>query len=110
MKAEISRLSRLGVGIGWNHVEYEALGQNFHNRGRRTEEQIPLLRALWTQEVVNFKGRWNQVTNAGINPLPVQRPIPIWMGADREFVGRTAKRSSRVKYPPVGGFRWSGPV
>ena len=72
---------RLGVGIGWNHVEYEALGQNFHNRGRRTEEQIPLLRALWTQEVVNFKGRWNHVTDAGINPLPVQRPIPIWMGA-----------------------------
>ena len=83
--AEVDVLSggrlRLGVGIGWNHVEYEALGQNFHNRGRRTEEQIPLLRALWTQEVVNFKGRWNQVTNAGINPLPVQRPIPIWMGA-----------------------------
>ena len=83
--AEVDVLSggrlRLGVGIGWNHVEYEALGQNFHNRGRRTEEQIPLLRALWTQEVVNFKGRWNQVTNAGINPFPVQRPIPIWMGA-----------------------------
>ena len=83
--AEVDVLSggrlRLGVGIGWNHVEYEALGQNFHNRGRRTEEQIALLRALWTQEVVNFKGRWNHVTDAGINPLPVQRPIPIWMGA-----------------------------
>jgi probable F420-dependent oxidoreductase len=83
--AEVDVLSggrlRLGVGIGWNHVEYEALGQNFHNRGRRSEEQIPLLRALWTQEVVNFKGRWHQVTHAGINPLPVQRPIPIWMGA-----------------------------
>jgi probable F420-dependent oxidoreductase len=83
--AEVDVLSggrlRLGVGIGWNHVEYEALGQNFHNRGRRSEEQIPLLRALWTQEVVNFKGRWEQVTHAGINPLPVQRPIPIWMGA-----------------------------
>ena len=83
--AEVDVLSggrlRLGVGIGWNHVEYEALGQNFHNRGRRTEEQISLLRALWTQEVVNFKGRWNHVTDAGINPLPVQRPIPIWMGA-----------------------------
>ena len=83
--AEVDVLSggrlRLGVAIGWNHVEYEALGQNFHNRGRRTEEQIPLLRALWTQEVVNFKGRWNHVTDAGINPLPVQRPIPIWMGA-----------------------------
>ena len=83
--AEVDILSggrlRLGVGIGWNHVEYEALGQNFHNRGRRTEEQIPLLRALWSQEVVNFKGRWDHVTDAGINPLPVQRPISIWMGA-----------------------------
>jgi probable F420-dependent oxidoreductase len=83
--AEVDVLScgrlRLGVGIGWNHVEYEALGQNFNNRGRHSEEQISLLRALWTQEVVNFKGRWHQLTNAGINPLPVQRPIPIWMGA-----------------------------
>jgi probable F420-dependent oxidoreductase len=83
--AEVDVLSggrlRLGVGIGWNHVEYEALGQDFHNRGRRSAEQISLLRALWTQEVVNFQGRWHQVTHAGINPLPVQRPIPIWMGA-----------------------------
>jgi probable F420-dependent oxidoreductase len=82
--AEVDVLSggrlRLGVGIGWNHVEYEALGQDFHNRGRRSVEQISLLRALWTQEVVNFQGRWHRVTNAGINPLPVQRPIPIWMG------------------------------
>jgi len=72
---------RLGIGVGWNHVEYEALGQNFHDRGRRSEEQIALLRSLWTEEVVNFRGRWDQVTHAGINPLPVQRPIPIWMGA-----------------------------
>ena len=71
---------RLGIGTGWNHVEYEALGENFHDRGRRSEEQIDLLRALWTQEVVNFKGRWHQVTYAGIKPLPVQRPIPIWLG------------------------------
>ena len=83
--AEVDLLSggrlRLGVGIGWNHVEYEALGENFRNRGRRSEEQIELLRTLWTQQVVNFEGRWNKVTHAGINPLPVQRPIPIWMGA-----------------------------
>jgi probable F420-dependent oxidoreductase len=83
--AEVDMLSggrlRLGVGIGWNHVEYEALGQDFHDRGRRSEEQIALLRSLWTQEVVNFNGRWHQVSHAGINPLPVQRPIPIWMGA-----------------------------
>lgn len=83
--AEVDVLSggrlRLGIGVGWNHVEYEALDQNFHDRGRRSEEQIALLRSLWTEEVVNFRGRWHQVTHAGINPLPVQRPIPIWMGA-----------------------------
>jgi len=72
---------RLGIGVGWNHVEYEALGESFQTRGRRNEEQVELLRALWTQEVIDFKGRWHQVTHAGINPLPVQRPIPIWIGA-----------------------------
>jgi len=72
---------RLGIGVGWNHVEYEALGQNFNDRGRRSAEQIELLRALWTQDVVDFHGRYHDVTHAGINPLPVQRPIPIWIGA-----------------------------
>jgi probable F420-dependent oxidoreductase len=71
---------RLGVGLGWNAVEYEALGQDFHNRGKRIEEQIALLRALWTQELVTLEGRWHQVEDAGLNPLPFQRPIPIWMG------------------------------
>jgi len=82
--AEVDVLSRgrltLGVGIGWNEVEYEALGQSFTNRGRRIEEQIAVLRALWTQEVVDFKGRWHRIDRAGLSPLPVQRPIPIWMG------------------------------
>lgn len=85
--AEVDVLSggrlRLGIGVGWNPVEYEALGENFHNRGRRCEEQIAVLRALWTQEVVTFKGQWHQISHAGINPLPVQRPIPIWIGAGR---------------------------
>jgi probable F420-dependent oxidoreductase len=79
---------RLGVGIGWNHVEYEALGTNFHDRGRRSEEQIAVLRALWTHEVVHFKGRWHQITHAGLNPLPVQRPIPLWLGGRAEAVVR----------------------
>ena len=78
--AEVDVLSggrlRLGIGIGWNPIEYEALGENFHNRGRRCEEQIAVLRALWTQEVVHFKGQWHQISHAGLNPLPVQRPIP----------------------------------
>ena len=83
---------RVGVGIGWNDVEYEALGEDFHNRGRRCEEQIEVLRALWTQELVTFKGRWHTITSAGINPLPVQRPIPIWIGGSAEPVMKRVGR------------------
>ena len=71
---------RLGIGIGWNAVEYEALGENFHNRGRRSEEQIDLLRKLWTNDLITYEGRWHKVTDAGLNPLPVQQPIPVWFG------------------------------
>lgn len=74
---------RLGVGVGWNDVEYEGLNENFHNRGKRSEEQVELLRALWTNEVVDFQGRWHNIPGAGIKPLPVQRPIPIWFGGGR---------------------------
>ena len=81
---------RLGVGIGWNFVEYEALGENFRNRGRRIEEQIALMRQLWTQELVDFDGRYHHVRQAGINPLPPQRPIPVWMGGGAETVLRRA--------------------
>ena len=88
--AEVDVLSggrlRLGIGTGWNQVEYEALGENFHNRGKRSEEQIELLRELWTKESVDFKGKWHRVTHAGINPLPVQRSIPIWLGGSDERV------------------------
>ena len=83
--AEVDVLSggrlRLGIGVGWNPVEYEALGQDFHNRGRRSVEQIAVLRALWTLGVVNYSGHSHRITHAGLNPLPVQRPIPIWIGA-----------------------------
>lgn len=71
---------RLGIGVGWNPVEFEALGQDFSTRGQRCEEQMELMRALWTQELVTYRGRWDTVTDAGLNPLPVQRPIPIWIG------------------------------
>jgi alkanesulfonate monooxygenase SsuD/methylene tetrahydromethanopterin reductase-like flavin-dependent oxidoreductase (luciferase family) len=84
---------RLGVAVGWNAVEYEALGENFATRGRRIEEQIKVLRALWTQEVVVFKGRWHSISKAGIKPLPVQRPIPVWMGGMSEPV---MKRTARI--------------
>jgi probable F420-dependent oxidoreductase len=82
--AEVDLLTRgrlvLGVGIGWNEVEYEGLGMSFSNRGKRIEEQIAVLRAFWTNDVVDFKGRWHRIDRAGINPPPVQRPIPVWMG------------------------------
>jgi probable F420-dependent oxidoreductase len=88
--AEVDVLSggrlRLGIGTGWNQVEYEALDENFHNRGRRSEEQIELLRALWTNDLVTYEGRWHRITDAGINPLPVQRPIPIWLGGRADQV------------------------
>ena len=71
---------RLGIGVGASREEYEALGQDFHTRGRRCDEQIELLRLLWTQDIVHFEGQWDQVQGAGINPLPVQRPIPLWIG------------------------------
>jgi probable F420-dependent oxidoreductase len=71
---------RLGIGIGWNPVEYEALGENFKNRGRRSEEQIEVMRRLWTHELVSFEGKWHKIIDAGLNPLPIQRPIPIWFG------------------------------
>lgn len=83
---------RLGVGIGWNPVEYEALGENFKNRGRRSEEQVEVLRALWTKELVTFKGKWHTITDAGINPLPIQRPIPIWFGGGAEPLFRRVGR------------------
>jgi probable F420-dependent oxidoreductase len=72
---------RLGVGLGWNAVEYEALGKDFHNRGRMISEQVVLLRRLWTEKSVNFAGTYETVTGAGLCPLPVQRPIPVWFGA-----------------------------
>ncbi len=84
---------RLGIGIGWNTVEYDALNEDFHNRGIRSEEQIAVLRALWTQPVVTFQGRWHHIDEAGIKPLPVQRPIPIWIGGDADIV---LKRISRI--------------
>jgi len=84
---------RLGVGIGWNEVEYIGLGENFHNRGKREEEQVALLRLLWTEPLVNFEGTWHQIPDAGLNPLPVQRPIPIWFGGTDD---RALQRMARL--------------
>ncbi len=71
---------RLGVGTGWNDVEYEALGANFHDRGLRSEEQIDLLRQLWRDDAISFTGKYHKITDAGLNPLPINKNIPIWLG------------------------------
>ena len=70
----------LGIAVGWNPVEFEALGEDFHNRGKRIEEQIDVMRALWTKKVVNYQGRWHTIRQAGLKPFPVQQPIPLWIG------------------------------
>jgi probable F420-dependent oxidoreductase len=84
---------RVGIGIGWNEVEYIALNEDFHNRGRRIEEQVELLQKLWTQELVVYEGKWHRIPDAGINPLPVQRPIPLWFGGHAEAVMQRIARS-----------------
>lgn len=80
---------RLGVGTGWNYVEYEALNENFHDRGRRQEEQVALLRKLWAEPVVDYEGKWHRVDRAGLKPLP-GRQIPIWFGGFTEAAFRRA--------------------
>ncbi len=83
---------RLGVGTGWNEVEYIATGYDFHTRGKRQEEQIEVLRLLFTQELVTYKGHWHDIPDAGLNPMPVQRPIPIWLGGHADAVLRRVAR------------------
>lgn len=92
---------RLGVGLGWNAVEYEALGKSFSDRGRRMGEQVELLRRLWTEPSVTHQGTYEQVTGAGLAPLPVQRPIPVWFGAQSEPAYRRAGRLGDGWFPQV---------
>ena len=86
---------RLGIGVGGNADEYAALNQDFGTRGARVEEQLDLMRALWTREQVDFEGRWDTVRGAGLSPLPVQRPIPVWIGASGVPVARIRRRIGR---------------
>ncbi len=90
---------RLGVGLGWNAVEYDALGADFSDRGRRSGEQIELLRRLWTERSVTFVGAHDHVLGAGLAPLPVQRPIPVWIGASSEPAFRRAGRIADGWFP-----------
>lgn len=98
---------RLGLGVGRNWMEYEALNENFKNRGRRMEEQIELLRRFWTEELVTFQGQWHNIDRVGINPMPIQRPIPIWLGSYSGSINeRVIARVGRMadgwlpQYPP----------
>lgn len=90
---------RLGIGVGWNKVEMEAIGFDFHTRGKRIEEQIDVLKLLFTQELVTFKGKWHNIPDAGLNPLPVQRPIPIWLGGHSDAVLRRLARKANGWLP-----------
>ena len=75
---------RLGVGIGWNPVEFTALNENFKNRGRRSEEQVQMMQKLWAEPHVSFKGRWHTIEDAGINPRPASGRVPVWFGGHHE--------------------------
>jgi probable F420-dependent oxidoreductase len=103
--AEVDLLSggrlRLGVGLGWNAVEYEALGEDFSNRGRRSEEQVDVMRRLWTEPSVSLEGRYHRITGAGLAPLPIQRPIPVWFGAASERAYERAGRLGDGWFPMV---------
>lgn len=103
--AEVDILSRerlrLGVGIGWNYVEYDGLGQNFKTRARRIEEQVSLLRRLWAEPIVSFDGEFDKIDRAGINPRP-KRQIPLWLGGHSE---PAYKRGARIG----DGFVFAGP-
>ncbi len=96
---------RLGVGLGWNEVEYIALNEDFHTRGRRIEEQVTVLRALFTRPLVTFSGRWHTIPDAGIKPLPAQQPIPIWFGGHAE---RQLVRAARLADGWMPNYRTAG--
>jgi probable F420-dependent oxidoreductase len=76
---------RLGIGVGWNEVEFVALNENFRNRGRRSEEQVQVMQALWSKPHVTFHGRWHTIEDAGINPLPLNRRVPVWYGGHHDL-------------------------
>ena len=103
--AEVDLLSqgklRFGIGVGWNAVEYEALDKNFKNRGRREEEQIRLLRQLWTSQSVTFDGEFETVTGAGLAPMPLQQPIPIWLGGSSPAAYKRAGQLADGWFPQV---------
>jgi probable F420-dependent oxidoreductase len=75
---------RLGVGVGWNPVEFTGLNENFHNRGRRSAEQVAVMQRLWAEEHVTFEGKWHRIEDAGVNARPASGRIPVWFGGHVE--------------------------
>src|SRR5712664_3242093 len=96
--AEVDILSsgrlRLGIGVGWNHVEYEALGTEWKTRGARQAEQVEVMRRLWTEDLVTFAGKFHTLVDVNLLPPPIQRPIPIWFGGSSDAV---VKRAARLR-------------
>ena len=94
---------RLGIGVGWNEVEFIGLNENFRNRGRRSEEQVQVMRALWANEHVTFKGKYHTIDDAGINPRPASGSLPIWYGGHHEKTfPRQWRRWRRSALVPAG--------
>ncbi len=95
---------RLGVGVGWNEVEFVALGENFHDRGTRSAEQVRVMQALWAQDHVEFTGTYHRIEDAGINPRPASGRVPVWFGGHAEATFRRAARYGDgfmpLDYPP----------
>jgi probable F420-dependent oxidoreductase len=102
---------RLAFSVGWNEMEYVALNENFRNRGQRMDEQVAVMRRLWTEKSVTFEGRWHHIQEAGINPLPIQRPIPLWMAGYAESALRRVARLADGWFPqsPPGAAPGGGP-
>ena len=96
---------RLGIGVGFSPIEYEGLGQDMRVRGRRQAEQIELMNLLWTNRKVTFEGEFDRVHHAGIKPLPIQQPIPIWFGGGAEPVLRRAAKYGQGWIPLQPQFR-----
>ena len=112
--AQLDRLSggrlRLGIGVGWNWVEYEALGQEFSKRGKRSDEQVRVLHELWTKPLVTFNGEFHHLNDVGLNPMPVQQPIPIWFGGGADVVLRRAARLGDGWMPNTMSFEKFTPI
>ena len=101
---------RVGVGIGWNKVEYTALNEEFRTRGKRMDEQLEVLNLLWTQPLVQFEGKWHTIPDAGLNPMPVQQPVPLWFGGHADAVLRRCAKWGAGWMPNYATVEQAAPV